>query len=81
MFHVIKVQNARDQIRHFEVARETGRDGCESALWDCFGDKFATMLKISPTKKSHNALENPSRAGLGRITSERVQGAPNARNS
>ena len=45
------------------------------------GDKFATMLKISPTKKSHNALENPSRAGLGRITSERVQGAPNARNS
>ena len=45
------------------------------------GDKFAAMLKISCPKQSHNALENPSRAGLARITSERVKRAPNARHS
>ena len=50
------------------------------------GDKFAAMLKMRPPKQSHNAFENHlepvSRAtSKWRITSERVNGAPNARNS
>ena len=66
--------------------RETGRDVCESALWDCFWGQFAAMLKMRPPKQSHNALENHlelfSRAtSKWRITSERVNGAANARNS
>ena len=43
-----------------------GRDGCQSALWDCFGDEFAAMLKMCPPKESHNALWQPSRPGLPR---------------
>ena len=49
MFHVIKVQNARDQIRHF---------GCESALWDCFGRQICRHAEMRPPKQSHNALDN-----------------------
>ena len=30
------------------------------------GDKFEAMLKISRPKQSHNAVENPSQAGLAR---------------
>ena len=36
----------------------TGRDGCQSALWDCFGGQIFAMLKIRPPKQSHNALDN-----------------------
>ena len=35
-----------------------GRDGCQSALWDCFGDEFAAMLKMRPEKQSHNSFDN-----------------------
>ena len=45
------------RIRHFEVARETGRVGCQSALWDC-SDELAAMLKMHAPKQSHNALDN-----------------------
>ena len=49
-------------------------------------DKFAATLKMRPPKQSHNALETHlepvSRAtSKWQITSERVSGAPNARNS
>ena len=40
-----------------------GRDGCQSALWDCFGNTFSTWRQIRPPKQSHNALWQPSRAG------------------
>ena len=50
MFHEIKVQNARDQIRHFEVARGTGRDGCESALWDCLGGQICRHVENASPK-------------------------------
>ena len=43
-------------VRHFEVARETGSRWLSSVLWDCFGDKFAALLKRRPPKQSHNAL-------------------------
>ena len=66
MFHEIKVQNAHDQIRHFEFARETGRDGCESALWYCFGEQICRHVESATQKQSHNALSQPSRAGLPR---------------
>ena len=42
------------------------RDGCQSALWDCFGDKIAAMLKMRLPKQSHNALWQPSWPGLPR---------------
>ena len=43
-------------VRHFEVARETASRWLSSVLWDCFGDKFAALLKRRPQKQSHNAL-------------------------
>ena len=36
--------------------RRPGQDDCQSALWDCFGEEFAAMLKMRPAKQSHNAL-------------------------
>ena len=30
-------------VNHFEVARETGGDGCQSALWDCFKGSIFNM--------------------------------------
>ena len=39
------------------------RDGCQSALWDCFGHAFSTWRQIRPPKQSHNALWQPSRPG------------------
>ena len=50
------------------------------------GDKFAAMLKMRLPKQSHNALDNhlepvSHATSKWRITSERVNGAPNARNS
>ena len=39
------------------------RDGCQSALWDCFGHAFSTWRQIRPLKQSHNALWQPSRPG------------------
>ena len=47
------------KVRVFAILRlhwRLGRDGNQSALWDCFGDEFAAMLKMRPTKQSHNAL-------------------------
>ena len=37
-------------IRHFEVARETGGDGCQSALWDCFKGSIFNMAANSSPK-------------------------------
>ena len=36
----------------------TGRDGCQSALWDCFGGQICRHVENSPLKQSHNALDN-----------------------
>ena len=46
-----------------------GRDGCQCALWDCFGGKITAMLKMRPPKYSHNALWQPSRP-VSRATSK-----------
>ena len=37
-------------IRHFEVARETGGDGCQSALWDSFKGSIFNMAANSSPK-------------------------------
>ena len=47
------------KVRVFAILRLNGkprRDCSQSALWDCFVDEFAAMLKMRPTKQSHNAL-------------------------
>ena len=40
-----------------------GRDGCQSALLDCFGDTFSTWRQIRPPKQPHNTLWQPSGPG------------------
>ena len=37
-------------IRHFEVALEMGRDGCQSALWDCFRGRICRRVENSFSK-------------------------------
>ena len=39
------------------------RDGCQCALWDCFGRAFSAWGQIRSPKQSHNALWQPSRPG------------------
>ena len=41
-----------------------GQDGCQSALWDCFGRRIFNMAAVLPPKQSRNALWQPSRPGL-----------------
>ena len=53
-------------ISHFEVGRETGSRCCQSALWDCFGERIFNMAANS----SHNALRQPSRPRVSRPTSK-----------
>ena len=36
----------------------SGRDGCQSALWDCFGWRICRYVEKSSPKQSHNALDN-----------------------
>ena len=36
-----------------------GRDGCQSALWDCFGERIFKMTANSSPKQSHNAPSRP----------------------
>ena len=38
-------------IRHFEVARETGGDGCQRALWVILREAFSTWRQIRPPKQ------------------------------
>ena len=40
-------------IRHSEVARETGGDGCQRALWVILREAFSTWRQIRP---QNNAL-------------------------
>ena len=53
-------------IRHFEVARETGSRWLSSALWDCFGGRIFNMAANLSPKQSHNALWQLSRPGAQR---------------
>ena len=43
-----------------------GRDGCQSALWDCFRGRICRHVENACPKQSHNALWHPSRLGLPR---------------
>ena len=43
-----------------------GRDGCQSALWDCFGGRICRHVENACPKQSHNALWHSSRLGLPR---------------
>ena len=43
-----------------------GRDGCQCALWDCFGGRICRHVENACPKQSHNALWHPSRLGLPR---------------
>ena len=40
-------------IRHFEVARETGGDGCQRALWVILREAFSTWRQNSSPKTIH----------------------------
>ena len=47
----------KTQVELFATLRSRGRpgrDGCRSALWDCFKDEFAAMLKIRP--QNHDVI-------------------------
>ena len=46
LYHV-NDQLQRTYIRLFELAREPGRDGCQSALWDCFRGRIFNMAANS----------------------------------
>ena len=86
MFHVIKVPNARDQFATLRLRERTVEMVVKAHCGTVLGDKFAAMLKMRPSKQSHNAVENHLEPVSGatskwRITSEGVNGAPNARNT
>ena len=53
-----KVSELASDIPILRLRRRPGGDCCQSALWDCLGDKFVAMLKMRPPKQSHNALDN-----------------------
>lgn len=53
-----KVSELASDIHHLRLHGRPGGDCCQSALWNCLGDKFVTMLKMRPPKQSQNALDN-----------------------
>ena len=61
---LLKSESKRFQFATLRLRGRPGRDGCQSALWDCFGIEFAAMLKMRLLKQSHNALWQPSRPAL-----------------
>ena len=60
--------NWSERIRHFEVARRPGQDGCQSALWDCFGGThFQHGCNFAPKTVPQCTFSwQPSRPGLPR---------------
>ena len=44
------------QFSTSRLCERPGRDGYQSALWDCLWDAFSTWRQIRPTKQSQNAL-------------------------
>ena len=51
-----------------------GRDGCQSALWDCFGGRICRHVENASPKQSHNAFWQLSRH---RSSAEHQSGDPN----
>ena len=64
------LRTRRSVISLFEVARRPGRDGCQSALWDCFGERISRHVKNLLPETVPQCLLKPSRPGLPRNLKE-----------
>ena len=53
-------------IRHLRLRGRLGRDGCQSALWDCFGGQFRRHNENASPKTVPQCTWPPSRPGLPR---------------
>ena len=59
----IALRNVWTTVPWFATLRlrgRPGRDGCQSALWDYFGERICRHVENASQKKSHNALWQPS---------------------